>query len=385
MREQSLDQVISELREEGQHDSSGHFHIDFAARARKLAEHQSWEPALYLLQAVQAAVALKSPWLTIKLNRDLVEIGMAPPSGSLNLEALESGSAGESRYLGDLVKAAVAAGATGVSLTSDTEIWSWKDGTITYRPSPGPLRGGFPGADTKTLSIAVDHPKESLLARLFPSKRLAHVHQVLSTRCVLCPIPVRLDGRLLNLLYPEQAAWLRAGSIPATDWEGRRDYNWLGERHWLTSGPDSFCLASPACRTPYQVRVPSTVATHWGAQTSFTSVLSWFDGEIPEGAYAEISHSLQPSELPLQFKFDGPDLDTAQLVRTRVLARVGGCLQGALSDSPWGHNANCGDCLKSWDRPIPNSTTFSATPRARPRHRRRFSIFRDTLVSCWAA
>lgn len=57
---------IESLLAECEHGSSGQFPVDVEGQARKLVEFQSSEPALFLVQGVQAVNALRA--LRVSLN-----------------------------------------------------------------------------------------------------------------------------------------------------------------------------------------------------------------------------------------------------------------------------------------------------------------------------
>ena len=231
--ERSQVNSIQELLQECQLESSGQFTVDLAAQARKLVEFQSAEPALFLLKGIQAAHALRALRITIKLRRDEIVLEFDPRKGSsqgFDFPALFRGQIDEPfHHLRPMLLAAVASAPAEIRLDwSDSgreQGWSWRDGRVELRDQPAP------SFNLPRLRMQLKLAAESWWKRLRPSPLLTHIHSELVRRCSLSPIPVELDGRLINA--PLLVKALKAGP-------------WRAERNWLSPrGEPAFCLPSP--------------------------------------------------------------------------------------------------------------------------------------------
>ena len=78
-----MDQFLAGQREEGVTDSTGAFTID-GRKARAKMAHQLADPGAYILKLVQAAVAVESPVITVRISRLSLTLEFSAPSTELD-------------------------------------------------------------------------------------------------------------------------------------------------------------------------------------------------------------------------------------------------------------------------------------------------------------
>ena len=185
----AIDELLAKLSGEGRGGESGRFSLDPRARLEKMARYQSDEPALYLLKAVQAAVNLGATGVDIRLARGYVEVAFDHNSPARLEEQLRVG------HVSSMVLAAVSLQSSELSL----QWWGTGGGQI-WTPEAGLQELDFLQKPGFVLRISRD--SISFWERYLPVPQLASVQATLNRRCQFCPIPVRLDGRVINLGVP---------------------------------------------------------------------------------------------------------------------------------------------------------------------------------------
>lgn len=223
------DDLVGRLRREGVQESEGNrFTLDLAGQAARMAQYQNREPALWLLKAVQAAVAARSPEVRIQLTRNTLDVrfqAASPPD-------LKDGATGYSRHLRLALQSALSQQPPAL--------------TLSYGHSILYSLGSSPVATTPGLRLHLRRPPRPWWS--FSDSQLAAIHRTLTWRCALCPIPVWLDGRRINLPAPEKIPSLGSRTCPTNWGEGAVNYHWLAERSWLAPTGDAFALGCPANR-----------------------------------------------------------------------------------------------------------------------------------------
>lgn len=184
----ALDQLLIQLSQEGSSDGTGSFSLDPRARLEKMARHQKAEPALYLLKAVQAAVWLGAPAVEIRLARSFVEVVFDHASQQPLPDLLARG------HLSAMLLAALTLDSSELELN-----WRTPEHCQTWTPRHGlqmssELQRGF--------RLRLSRDDLSFWERYLPVRQMASVQATLQRRCQFCPIPVRLDGRLINAGLP---------------------------------------------------------------------------------------------------------------------------------------------------------------------------------------
>ena len=230
------DDLVGRLRQEGVKESEGNrFTLDLAGQAARMAQYQNREPALWLLKAVQAAVAARAPDVHIQLTRDTLDVrfrAASPPD-------LQDGATGYSRHLRLALQSALSQQPPAL--------------TLSYGHSLLYSLGSSPVATTPGLRLHLRRQPRPWWS--FSDSQLAAIHRTLSWRCALCPIPVWLDGRRINLPVPEKIPSLGSRTCPTNWGEGAVNYHWLAERSWLAPTGDAFALHCPASRPGMRIVV----------------------------------------------------------------------------------------------------------------------------------
>ena len=185
----ALERLLQQLADEGISRGAGSFSLDPRARLEKLARYQSAEPALYLLKAVQAAVWLGAEAVEIRLARGYVEVFFDHTS-RVSLEELLSRG-----HLSTMLLAALALESSQLELS-----WHSKTQSQTWTPGQGLQQATSqkPGC-----RLRLSRDKISFWERYLPVAQMASVQTTLQRRCQFCPIPVRLDGRVINAGLPD--------------------------------------------------------------------------------------------------------------------------------------------------------------------------------------
>jgi hypothetical protein len=232
---EQLDDWLGGLGREGRLDSHGQFTVDAAARQRKERQRFS-EPALFLLKGVQAAVSLGSPEVHLTIRPDLVEC-ICKPTLPLELAQLAG-------HLQDAISFALSLAPIALSLSFGRQHWSWEGGQA--------LRSEI--ENSAQLRLALKPAPDGFFTRWLHIYSYLRKIQTIQERCALCPIPIAVNGRLLNMaLCPEKVETLRC--CPSTRLIIKKSYFWMGERLRLTSGEQRFCLVAPLLRSAARILV----------------------------------------------------------------------------------------------------------------------------------
>ncbi|MBS2039384.1 hypothetical protein JST97_30645 [bacterium] len=221
-----MDSFISNLFNEGLQAQPGQFSLDPRARVRRLEKYQSVEPALYLLKSVQVAVGLGADGVDIRLARSSVEVRFQPRETPALSEVL-----GQDGDLATMLLAALATHPKDVILEMGGQIWSKHPNQASQ-------------AATGAFRLHLSRQSVSFWQRFLGPDQSAEVQQSLIARCALCPIPVRLDGRMICTGRPEDL-----GAIARDHSLKGAQPTWAAELLQPSTGPDHFCLASFEQRT----------------------------------------------------------------------------------------------------------------------------------------
>ena len=225
----SVDTALAQLAAEGQIDSRGRFTLDPRLAAQKLSQFTSSDPHRYALHLVAFAVSAGAEQIQIKFQGGVVsfEFGAPPPElGQLQLAwsaplvspapptwVLELSLALHS--LSKLRVKKIELRAPGARLELSRKYFSVSpDGASSTEPWS--LRVDFGGWK---------RPLRSLL-------RLSHRETSLwEQRCLYCPIPILLEGCLLNCAWPHNfLAGFCERSLPdiglELPWQAARPWGW---------------------------------------------------------------------------------------------------------------------------------------------------------------
>ena len=189
----NIDDLLNKLLGEGLAGESGRFSLDPRAHLAKMASYQSDEPALYLLKAVQAAVSLGATAVNIRLARSYVEVTFDHNSRA-RLEALLRVG-----HVSSMVLAALSLQSSELSLQ-----WWGADGVQGWTPNAG--LQVLNGSHQPGFALRVSRDSISFWERYLPVRQMASVQTTLTRRCQFCPIPVLVDGRVINAGLPTDPA-----------------------------------------------------------------------------------------------------------------------------------------------------------------------------------
>jgi len=195
---QELTDHLEALLTQGRVESSGVFTLAVKQAHLKLGKFQHVNPAFYLLKAVQGAVAAGSPSVHVKLGRRDVRVEFSPSLGPELLRGLPDRLIGMQMGQKDALDHLVMASSAAQSLAPSCLGWIYSSPvegfsvrieadsfeTRVAPPSPGPPRIVF-----------YMRRKGGLLDQL---TQLTSEHNSVGERFALCPIPVYLDGRVIN-------------------------------------------------------------------------------------------------------------------------------------------------------------------------------------------
>lgn len=193
-----LAEHLEALLTQGKVESTGVFTLAVKQAHLKLGKFQHVNPAFYLLKAVQGAVASGSPEVRVKLGRRDVRVEFSPGLGPELLRGLPDRligmQMGQKDALDHLVMASSAAQALspaclGWLYSSATEGFSVKVEADSFETRVAPPQPGPPKI------VFYMRRKGGLLDQL---TQLTSEHNSIGERFALCPIPVYLDGRLVN-------------------------------------------------------------------------------------------------------------------------------------------------------------------------------------------
>ena len=133
MKDPGLEQFLSELRTEGDQESSGVFTVSKETAERKLEKFQLRSDTLYVVQMVAAGVASGATFVSIETGLASVEFvsnGLAPCREELeNLESFLFNTHGTHPFLSELavgIQAAISLPCKKVLVESFTQEGSWQ-------------------------------------------------------------------------------------------------------------------------------------------------------------------------------------------------------------------------------------------------------------------
>ena len=200
-------EILEELRQEGQVDSTGRFTLDAARAREKMKRYQLPDPHHYVLRVVQAAVASGASRIDLEVDADDCWIRFdARPPGPAELAGLfdnlfRSARDPASRALRALaigLNSALALDPAWIRLDSQDGAEGWS----LFVEAAGQRVEAWPGAPGRASGVHI-HVRQRhswrVLGRflrgfvaLHPEARVAHEH------CRWCPVPVRVNGKVAN-------------------------------------------------------------------------------------------------------------------------------------------------------------------------------------------
>lgn len=201
-----LAHYLQQLALEGDRESQGAFTVDYSKALEKLSARLFSDPSCYLLKIVQAAFHSEAPEVDVRTHRDRLEVHFTSKVftsqqmhglAQMLLQPLVSDSERATSHLMRGIHAARALGALSVG-------WAVRD-------QEGGVGHLFQGDDLQTQSLpAWPGPGAECVfsLRANPGSRgrtgacWAAEQKALSGRCMLSPLPVRWDTRLLNPTVP---------------------------------------------------------------------------------------------------------------------------------------------------------------------------------------
>lgn len=198
------------------------FQVDWATSLRKLRSFQSGEPAVWMIKAIQAAVASGASKVVVKLTNEYFEVSFETRA-DLNLN-----QNGWAEHLRLAVELAVSQQPPGLRLIHR--------GRVLFSS------GVFPPARSEgTTFIQLLHLPLGARATSH-NLGIADIQLSLARRCCLCPVPIYLDGLLLNQGRPERSKLIGSSRPDLTHY-------WLAERvRFAEPGQAALILACPALR-----------------------------------------------------------------------------------------------------------------------------------------
>lgn len=219
MKDPGLEQFLSELRTEGDQESSGVFTVSKETAERKLEKFQLRSDTLYVVQMVAAGVASGATFVSIETGLASVEFvsnGLAPCREELeNLESFLFNTHGTHPFLSELavgIQAAISLPCKKVLVESFTQEGSWQ---LEVRPDRRRLKQLRTKAPTLPLMRIVVDKGFGLRSRVIN----CHPETKLLKRCSLAPVELILDQESLlseERNPPQKAlAWALLGDPPA--------------------------------------------------------------------------------------------------------------------------------------------------------------------------
>ena len=274
MTSEPIQQVLATLHDDGHIDSSGRFTMDPRKAAEKYRTIVDQQPALGLLKMVQAAVALRSGGIEVRLPRTGWEASFCLPALSAGLlqalhypglaSGLTDGKLRAWAHLRVAWEAALASRADVVSLevwSRDMRLrWSFADGDFTARLSEESSNDAGAQLTVQDSSRSWWH---------LWSNRNFHLdlQAGLTSRCAFCPVPIRLDSRVINPIWPPAPTLphypFKASIREAGDFGQFGQLFALVERWWLEPRLQAprLLVPSPASCNPCEVAVMTTPST----------------------------------------------------------------------------------------------------------------------------
>lgn len=198
------------------------FQVDWATQLRKLRSFQSGEPGVWMIKAIQAAVASGASKVGIKLTNEFFEVSFETRA---DLNANQNGWA---EHLRLAVELAVSQQPPGLRLVHQGRVL-FSSGV----PHPIQAEG--------TTYLQLFHLPYGARA-ISHQLGIADIQLSLARRCCLCPVPVFLEGLPLNLGRPERSKIIGATRPDLTHY-------WLAETvGFAEPGQPALILACPAVR-----------------------------------------------------------------------------------------------------------------------------------------
>lgn len=195
-----MDELLGGLRQEGRHDSEGRFTLALEPAMRKLAERQFELPGLYLLKLIQAAVALEARAIRIKIRRAEVrfEADLDRPIPSQAVEELPRGPFGEFSSPG--LRHLAWAWAAALSLDPHRVELQAGGRRLVNRQAPEEHYGD-------SFSLTLEKAALRWWQRLLPGR--AAEHALVCRAAGYCPVPLVVDGLLVDGSQPRLGKWRR--------------------------------------------------------------------------------------------------------------------------------------------------------------------------------
>ena len=172
-----------------------------------------------MLKAVQAAVSLGAPEIQFHVERELVNCSFVPARQNFDIAAVAESP--DLAYLFQSVQSALSQSPVSVTLSAREQQIVWQN----------QQRNSTHTAPHTGITLAVKFPSSGFFASLLPSTQTLHFRDQLAQHCSLCPIPVLLEGKILNQLAPEKLRDLQCKNRP-----GGFDGAHLGPQRILLAG-----------------------------------------------------------------------------------------------------------------------------------------------------
>ncbi len=200
----SLAEVLEAHKDQGRFLDSGQFGLDTVKALTKLSQHQLGDTGLWLVKLVQAAVVAQAECFDVTLGRRQVRVRFRPDQkwqADELLHSMLSGRLPANRALLHLI--------TGLRSCAGrlTEALSWSCGQTRVTLEGRRVRIE-PQSDSPFFELEATRPaRSSTLSQILSRdvgyllKQTATEHEVLTQRCWTCPIPIVIDGRLMDRGY----------------------------------------------------------------------------------------------------------------------------------------------------------------------------------------
>lgn len=215
----TIEDLLGQLRQEGELDSQGAFTLDAKMAVQKLSKFQLEDPSAYLAKIVQAAVASRASSCSLKIG--LLDIECWLPGaqydvndlGSIPGELLKSGeSAPERHHLAVALNAAISTVIARIELAGSQagqgQKVVWKSGNSEVSQWSPPTQWNGSGGlylrfsrnpDSRSQAIYDVFGTRDFIGMITGAESgWTRDEKVLHEKFDLCPIPVRVNGRLIN-------------------------------------------------------------------------------------------------------------------------------------------------------------------------------------------
>ncbi|MBS2039580.1 hypothetical protein JST97_31625 [bacterium] len=200
---EELQRYLEQQQAEGRFFESSQFSLDSLRARTKLARFQLPLPGLWLVKLVQAAVVLKADQVQVRFGNRRLEVHFSPEEtleADQILHEVLSGALPASKGLLHLVTGLRSSGAE----LTETVSWSSGSSSVTLRSDGSEIRAW----EGQGITIQATRPVRSRSLGSMLASPVSHLarqtledHDCLTERCWTCPIPVYVDGRLLNNGY----------------------------------------------------------------------------------------------------------------------------------------------------------------------------------------